>query len=752
MKNKDNNYRIVNTNQPGQLSSLARKAVTYAQQHILLGNTKPFYNQFKLDTRNQLANVVRAMRSTINHSVIVSPIEAVTLYNNYLSASQDTHVGNCLEIAIVAFNKFHSDHPEINAEIFCITDNDGENANHVFFVVGRNPNSDEKNPNTWGKDTLICDGWQIEHENQVYPISQLDKLKSFHSIIDEECHKSSNNINVAEYSLKKMDWQKMGVRILKLNDKPLTSQYFSSLNNADDINHLIAIYSAKLQRIDMQLSLIENELNKPLKYIADNKEKLDDFIKKINFVQVMRQQIHNELNYYHNINKSSVDYLSSSMVMTDFLNHIINQSTELQFEVNENITKEEIQTNNVIKKSIKLIDKGICKENYKEKISKMDKEKIAKNYTPDNSILINQFNNKKIPLNNKKPEKIMKINCQVIMLCLKLGDNNSAATIIKKYINQRNEISELFIRFCLNDDSRPYINNFINILSHIRNSNYKDTLKDLLDNYRITPDNREKFQKATHAIGQDQLNINGNNILSTHQKKSEDNTSLKNKTNKIDNINDLFIIRSKRKIDNNEFIKKLFNFDEKSIAHKIRTINFKLLKNILDGIENNEELTSKFIKICHIACSFNQNFWDRILSEDNNFGRAGTQKLILYILNNKPMRICLLEALPTIFNKNKGSCYINLLKKIVKREQEKNQTEENRIFLEKIDGILNENKTTHQKISEKIKPDSSILVNKNSPSLHSSSTIYSQYKEQSINVEQNHHPTVQQQAAQASIN
>lgn len=93
-----------------------------------------------------------------NQNIIFSTLGLQTTY----LATRIFKAGNCQEQATVAY-KFLSNKGIYPLEICRI-----EGGNHVFVIIGRNQNSNIKDPSTWGKNTVICDPWSKNYHATDY--------------------------------------------------------------------------------------------------------------------------------------------------------------------------------------------------------------------------------------------------------------------------------------------------------------------------------------------------------------------------------------------------------------------------------------------------------------------------------------------------------------------------------------------------------------------------------------------------------
>lgn len=102
-----------------------------------------------LFTFGRFGFVSELLRHYKNENIITSPIgvEATCLGTQLFKA------GNCQEQATLAY-RFLTSKGQFPLEICHF-----ENGDHVFVVIGRNVDSDIKNPRSWGENAIICDPW-----------------------------------------------------------------------------------------------------------------------------------------------------------------------------------------------------------------------------------------------------------------------------------------------------------------------------------------------------------------------------------------------------------------------------------------------------------------------------------------------------------------------------------------------------------------------------------------------------------------
>lgn len=161
---------------------LATRALKFARSIIWAGSTDLAANAYSLEDHAEVHNFILKLRHKIGKYPIspTSTIDshAVQKVFNYFERSVESFkqysLGNCGDLAMFALLYVLQNGPiNINAEIFQIIEGD-----HHFLVIGRDPKSDPKKPETWGKNAYICDPWA----NKVFQASTYrEHLKGFKS-------------------------------------------------------------------------------------------------------------------------------------------------------------------------------------------------------------------------------------------------------------------------------------------------------------------------------------------------------------------------------------------------------------------------------------------------------------------------------------------------------------------------------------------------------------------------------------------
>lgn len=173
--------------EPLENLSLAQEACAYARTKIPEGST-PLVNNLYASAALRIS-----LKKAINQMREYVPILAEQAERNWKKNTQKSDfyeqdrvlvrmktvvkhfkhnkLGNCGELALVAFYYVLKKQPQTQAEV-CLL----EKGEHAFLVLGRKIESDPLRPETWGEDAYICDPWA----NTIYPASQYkEKTKCY---------------------------------------------------------------------------------------------------------------------------------------------------------------------------------------------------------------------------------------------------------------------------------------------------------------------------------------------------------------------------------------------------------------------------------------------------------------------------------------------------------------------------------------------------------------------------------------------
>lgn len=135
---------------------IAHESKDYARNIIMMGFTQIATNNLPIEQRLGVEKAVDEVRDKISDLQRELPVEFdqyTTLYLATVEQCKRYFMGNCLELSFMALH-YIAENSEAKAEIFYL-----EGGDHAFLVVGRLPNSDPTDPNTWGEDAYISDPW-----------------------------------------------------------------------------------------------------------------------------------------------------------------------------------------------------------------------------------------------------------------------------------------------------------------------------------------------------------------------------------------------------------------------------------------------------------------------------------------------------------------------------------------------------------------------------------------------------------------
>lgn len=110
--------------------------------------------------RRNYSKNVKKMRKEVWSKNYSSFEEYITALKSYIK--QNGSYMNCNECADLMQDKFNQTGVKSNNVLLYTVNGEGNRtslAEHVFTVIGLDANSDIKNPESWGKNAIICDGW-----------------------------------------------------------------------------------------------------------------------------------------------------------------------------------------------------------------------------------------------------------------------------------------------------------------------------------------------------------------------------------------------------------------------------------------------------------------------------------------------------------------------------------------------------------------------------------------------------------------
>lgn len=152
---------------------IASMTLEYIRNLNIEGVTQIRTNSFPLQMQEYLQRELHDLRMEAK-SISFFDLEldkALISFEKTVALSNQKRVGNCYELAFLALDYMAIKFPLINAEVYRIV-----NGDHVFLVIGRNPDSDPSDPLQWGDNAYFCDPWS----DKVYPAKDyLIQLQNF---------------------------------------------------------------------------------------------------------------------------------------------------------------------------------------------------------------------------------------------------------------------------------------------------------------------------------------------------------------------------------------------------------------------------------------------------------------------------------------------------------------------------------------------------------------------------------------------
>lgn len=163
------------------IETLANNALIHARNFVLDGQTQLFSNNYDRETRIWLSQAIADLRlaaSNYEPNVSLETSNKIKNFEHSIIFSIRSGLGNCGELAALAFDYIAKVAPSVNVEICHIL-----GGNHAFVVIGRDFASDLQNPISWGSQAVICDPWA----NDVFSASEyLEKLKNYYPEITDD--------------------------------------------------------------------------------------------------------------------------------------------------------------------------------------------------------------------------------------------------------------------------------------------------------------------------------------------------------------------------------------------------------------------------------------------------------------------------------------------------------------------------------------------------------------------------------------
>ena len=255
---------------------IAINACKYAREFILEGSTQIINNTYSIFKRNQLGRAVRDIRNFLKEFNEFSLELDGVIRNFYQSINncKKFSIGNCHELALMALDYVAKYAPNVDAEVYHIKGGD-----HVFLVIGRDPDSNLYRPETWGDKAYICDPWS----DKVYLASDyLSQTKNYYH---------SNGVNCIE---------DFNCRKHRLH--PIDGQNTNHIRNASSEDHLAKIselFESKSKTILSAVVSLEADLEKIASKIkekyGERNDKYEILAKKISKLQALIVEIKDEI-------------------------------------------------------------------------------------------------------------------------------------------------------------------------------------------------------------------------------------------------------------------------------------------------------------------------------------------------------------------------------------------------------------------------------------------------------------------------
>jgi hypothetical protein len=173
---------------------IAEEASGYARSVILKGASQLENNELSPPYFQHLLRGVEGVRYTKSKEIGMRDIiydevsrhmkmgesEVLATYKSVIEVSRKYSVGNCFELTFQALDYILNRYPEIKAEVYKL-----EYGEHTFLVLNRDADSSMFEPDTWGKNAIVCDPFA----NEVYPAKEcIKRLRS--SIEDDKENKT----------------------------------------------------------------------------------------------------------------------------------------------------------------------------------------------------------------------------------------------------------------------------------------------------------------------------------------------------------------------------------------------------------------------------------------------------------------------------------------------------------------------------------------------------------------------------------
>jgi hypothetical protein len=224
---------------------IALNACKYAREYILKGITQLVNNTFDEAQRAALNQAVFDLRDKAEEYGDYELEFKNILHKFYktIELCKKFSLGNCGELTLMALDYVVNYAPEtINAESYYIVGGD-----HVFLVVGRDPDSDPKKPETWGEHAYICDPWS----NAVYHASEYQtKTKNYYRIV----HPTGDYTNyIQDFNPDKHS--------LEPHCGYSATEIRTAANAKEHLQEIIDLFEKRLALMQKAMEVLENNLN-----------------------------------------------------------------------------------------------------------------------------------------------------------------------------------------------------------------------------------------------------------------------------------------------------------------------------------------------------------------------------------------------------------------------------------------------------------------------------------------------------------
>lgn len=287
---------------------LALRANNYARGRILHGCTQVENNELPIEYFDALYKAIYDIESladlTKDEEEIAETLRSlmdkfssdpVNLLNdlNYdfektIILTNKYSLGNCQELANQALDYLLSSDLDIEVEVFSF---DGPKADHSFLVIGRDPNSNPNDINSWGRNAVICDPWA----NKVYQATEEEYKQNLKSSYREYKVLQNNKIKITANRVTDYNPDKHTLEsILSLSElkkgrmlNTLVENYHKELNFLDGkINNY-------RNRLEKRMSILKNEYGTDDEKFKVINEKLSDIDHIVSHIQFLKDDVKN---------------------------------------------------------------------------------------------------------------------------------------------------------------------------------------------------------------------------------------------------------------------------------------------------------------------------------------------------------------------------------------------------------------------------------------------------------------------------